>query len=170
MASNFLEQLAYEWYEYQGYFTRQNVLVGKLAKGGYECELDIVAFNPVTKHLVHIEPTNDAHSWALREKRFSKKFAAGRKYIPELFSGLDIPVEIEQICLLGFGSNTNHPTLAGGRVVNISDFLIDIIRGIAKTNMWKNAVPENYPLLRTIQLITQNKKQVINELSKLISE
>ena len=41
---NFLEQLVREWYEYQGYFVRQNVNVGKRAKGGYECELDIVAF------------------------------------------------------------------------------------------------------------------------------
>ena len=60
MAVNHLEQLVAEWYEYQGYFVRKNVLVGKRAKGGYECELDIVAFNPATKKLVHIEPSLDA--------------------------------------------------------------------------------------------------------------
>jgi hypothetical protein len=41
MASNYLEQLIAEWYEYKGYFIRQNVWVGKRARGGYECELDI---------------------------------------------------------------------------------------------------------------------------------
>src|SRR5437016_5364675 len=50
IAVNFLEQLVAEWYEYQGYFIRRNVRVGKLAAGGYECELDVVAFHPQTKH------------------------------------------------------------------------------------------------------------------------
>ncbi len=81
MASNFLEQLVGEWYEYRGYFVRRNVLVGKRAKGGYECELDVVAFNPVTRHLVHIEPSMDCDSWPVRERRYGKKFRAGRKYI-----------------------------------------------------------------------------------------
>ena len=43
MSSNFLEQLVAEFYEYKGYFVRRNILVGKRAKGGYECELDVVA-------------------------------------------------------------------------------------------------------------------------------
>ena len=60
MASNYLEQLVAEWYEYQGYFIRRNVLVGKREQGGYECELDVVAFHPETKQLVHIEPSTDA--------------------------------------------------------------------------------------------------------------
>ena len=40
------------WDEFQGYFIRRNILVGKRTKGGYECELDIVAFNPLTKHFI----------------------------------------------------------------------------------------------------------------------
>jgi len=28
---------------------------------------------------------------------YAKKFAAGRKYIPEIFAGFDLPTEIEQI-------------------------------------------------------------------------
>ena len=158
MASNYLEQLVAEWYEYQGYFIRRNVMVGKLPKGGYECELDIVAFHPKTKHLVHIEPTQDAHTWAKREQRFEKKFKAGRKYIPDIFKGLDTPKEIEQICLLGYGSNTNHPTLAGGKVIMISEFLASIVEKVGKTSIHSNAMSENHPLLRTLQFITQNRK------------
>ena len=69
MASNYLEQLLAEWYEFRAYFVRRNVLVGKRARGGYDCELDIVAFNPVTKHLVHLEPSMDTYSWDRREER-----------------------------------------------------------------------------------------------------
>lgn len=61
-ASNYLEQLVGEWYEYRGYFVRRNVLVGKRAKGGYDCELDVVAFHPAKHHLVQIEPSMDADS------------------------------------------------------------------------------------------------------------
>jgi hypothetical protein len=32
MPSNHLEQLVAEWYEYQGYFVRRNIFVGKLPK------------------------------------------------------------------------------------------------------------------------------------------
>jgi hypothetical protein len=59
---NFLEQLVAEWYEFNGYFVRRNVLVGRRSRGGYECELDVVAFNPEEKHLVHIEPSVDQRS------------------------------------------------------------------------------------------------------------
>lgn len=45
MANNHLEQLVAEWYEHSGYFVRRNVLVGLRRNGGYECELDVVAFN-----------------------------------------------------------------------------------------------------------------------------
>ena len=62
MATNHLEQLIAEWYEFKGYFVRRNVHVGKRTKGGYDCELDVVAFNPCEKKLVHIEPSLDAHS------------------------------------------------------------------------------------------------------------
>jgi hypothetical protein len=37
MATNYLEQLVAEWYEYKGYFVRRNILVGRLPKGGFEC-------------------------------------------------------------------------------------------------------------------------------------
>jgi hypothetical protein len=100
MGHNYLEQLLAEWYEYQGYFLRRNVMVGKREKGGYECELDIVAFNPGKNHLIQIEPSIDADSWKRREERYLKKFEAGRKYIPQLFHGFDIPEKIDQVAVL----------------------------------------------------------------------
>jgi hypothetical protein len=75
------EQLLAEWYEYRAYFLRRNVLVGKRKHGGYECELDIVGFHPIARHLLHIEPSMDAMSWEQREQRIQKKFDAGRSCV-----------------------------------------------------------------------------------------
>jgi hypothetical protein len=81
---NFLEQLVAEWYEFRGYFVRRNIKVGPLPKGGFKSELDVVAFHPTEKHLVHIDPSTDAHAWDQREKHFTPKFVVGRKFIPSI--------------------------------------------------------------------------------------
>lgn len=165
MASNYLEQLIAEWYEYQGYFIRQNVWVGKLAKGGYECELDIVAFHPGNNHLVQIEPSMDAASWAERERRYRKKFEAGRKYIPELFQGLSIPTKIEQIAVLVFASKQNHETLAGGKIVLVGELLSEILKDLRSKSVSSMAIPEQHPILRTLQFVAQYKTAVFKALS-----
>lgn len=154
---NHLEQLVAEWYEYRGYFVRRNIQVGPRLKGGYECELDVVAFHPTQHHLIHIEPSMDADSWAKREVRYTKKFKAGRKYIPALFGGISLPNDIEQIALLGFASNANVKTLAGGRVMTTSDLFVEIVSGISGKKVAKAAVPEQYPLLRTIQFACEHR-------------
>ena len=155
MAQNYLEQLAAEWYEFQGYFIRRNVWVGKRKAGGYECELDVVGFHPETKHLIHIEPSMDAASWATREKRYSKKFKAGPKHIPGLFSGLDIPKDVEQIAILVFASTKNRKTLGGGKIVHLSEFLSEIYASISTKDIFGNMVPEQYSILRSFQFTSQ---------------
>ena len=139
---NYLEQLVSEWYEYQGYFVRRNVNVGRRAAGGWECELDVVAFHPGTKHLVHVEPSMDAHTWDKREVRYQRKFEAGRKYIPELFLGIEIPEHIEQIALLGFASKANRDQLAGGRIMLVPELLSEIANAIRSRKIQSAAVPE----------------------------
>ncbi len=161
MAINYLEQLIAEWYEYQGYFLRRNVMVGKREKGGYECELDIVAFHPETKHLIQIEPSMDAHPWPKREERYARKFEAGRKHIPELFGGLDIPGEIEQVAVLVFASKQHHEMLAGGRLVLAGDLLAEITRKLRRKSIYSKAVSEQYPILRTIQFMCEYRKQLL---------
>jgi hypothetical protein len=139
---NFLEQLVAEWFEFRHYFVRRNVRVGKRANGGYESELDIVAFNPEKKHLVHVEPSMDAHSWEKREQRFAAKFAAGRKHIPALFVGFSELPEIEQIALLGFGGSKERIAVGGGRVLLIGDLMNQIRASIAHRAVNTNAIPE----------------------------
>jgi hypothetical protein len=165
MPNNFLEQLVAEWYEYKGYFVRRNIAVGKRGKGGYECELDVVAFNPATAHLVHIEPSMDADSWEKRQRRFKKKFDAGRKYIPILFPGLQLPDEIEQIAILVSGSTFNHPTLGGGKVRIVPDLLREILEDLSDKKIASSAVPEHHALLRTLQFVVEYRKKVFGTLS-----
>jgi hypothetical protein len=43
---NHLEALAAEWLNYNHYFVRSGVKVGKRARGGWDGELDVVAFHP----------------------------------------------------------------------------------------------------------------------------
>ncbi len=160
MAANHLEELVAEWYEYQGYFVRRNVLVGKRAKGGYAGELDIIAFSPTLNHLVHVEPSMDADSWATRERRYKKKFNLGREHIPALFKGFKLPKTIEQIALLSFASKANHQTLAGGKIVLVPELLQEIFESLKSKNIASNAVSENMPLLRTLQFVSDNWKTI----------
>ncbi len=154
--TNFLEQLVAEWYEYEGYFVRRNVLVGKWPGGGFDCELDVVAFNPVTKHLLHVEPSTDAASWDEREQRYAKKFEAGRRHIPGMFAGLLPPEAVpEQVALFVFAPAGRQRTLAGGRVVHVSDFLGQIVSRFAQAPMTKGQVPEQFSLLRMAQFLVE---------------
>lgn len=164
---NFLEELAAEWYEFQGYFVRRNILVGPRAKGGYECELDVVAYHPSDQHLVRIEPSMDAHSWARRDERYGKKFEAGQKYIPQLFSGIDLPEEIEQIALLGYASKANRQTVGGGKILLVEELLATILASLRDTSMATSAVPEDKPILRTLQMVSDNHRVVSKALEGL---
>ena len=144
-----------EWYELRGYFVRRNVQVGKRPKGGYEAELDVVAFHPEQRSLVQIEPSLDADPWAKREDRYSKKFEAGRLYIPGLFPGMAIPKHIDQIALFAYGGGKSRKRIAEGRVVFIRDFMEEIRAGIRDRKVATAAIPEGFPLLRTLQFAVE---------------
>jgi predicted Rdx family selenoprotein len=149
--SNHLEQLTAEWLEHCGYFVRQSVLVGTRMKGGFEGELDIVALNPTTRHLLHVECSLDAHTWERREARFEAKFERGQKYVPKLFAGFDIPPELDQVALLQFGGGS-RTTLGGARLIWVADFVAEVITALRERHPSKAAVPSTLPLLRTLQL------------------
>ena len=155
MPGNHLEDLVAEWYQFQGFFVRRNIQVGKRLQGGYECELDIVAFHPEQKRLVHVEPSLDADSWEKREERYLKKFEAGRRYIPGLFPGINLPSPPEQIALFVFAGRGTRDAVGGGRIVLIKDFMRDILTVVRERRVASAAIPEEYSLLRTLQFAAQ---------------
>ncbi len=151
---NHLEQLIFEWLEFKGYFVRRNVKVGKLKHGGYAGELDIVAYHPDTKRVLHIEPSIDSHIWAKREARFKKKFQVGEKLIVrEIFPWLRKNTKIEQWAVI-MGSNKSHDSLGGGKIYRVRDIykmIVDDLRQKGQEEGFQIAIPEQFMLLRTIQ-------------------
>lgn len=129
-------------------------MVGQRTLGGWEMELDVVAYDVKRSSITHLEPSLDADSWAKREARFTKKFAAGRKYIPtEVFPWVAPTTPIEQIAVL-VSAGSSRRSLSGARVVTVDEIVAEIretvrARGVAS----RAAVPEQYPLLRTIQFV-----------------
>lgn len=152
---NFLEELVAEWYEFQGYFVRRNVRVGHRPGGGWISELDVVAFHPEKKALVQVEPSMGAQSWDKREKEFAKKFEAGKKFIPALFAGLDLPPKIDQIAIIGWGEKLGRSTIGGGRLILIRDLMVDIREALKDRAIESAAVPEQYVILRSLQYAAQ---------------
>ena len=155
--ANHLEDLTAEWLEYNGYFVRKSVLVGKLSRGGFEGELDVIGFNPLTHHVIHVECSLDAHSWPKREERFAAKFERGRKYILAAIPGLRENLELDQVALMQLGGGT-RTHLGSGRLIWVADFVADILDCLARVSPDKQAVPSTLPLLRTMQLAAQPSK------------
>jgi hypothetical protein len=155
---NFLEQLAAEWYEYTGKFVMTNLRTRKRPRGGWDVELDVLAFNPKNGELIHLEASGDANSWTERKRRFQKK-----KFIltkAEYGKIVGVPVQsIRKIALVGWtkSTNTNLNWGSGIEVKLIPDFVREIISDLRKinrikTNLIREAVPEGFPLLRAIQI------------------
>lgn len=161
LSDNFLEKLIVEWYELQGYFVRRNVQVGRLASGGYEAELNIVAFAPAKRHLVHVEPSMDADSWSKRDPWLARRLQAGRKHIPGLFDGVEVPAHLEQIAVLGFTNKRIQRAVGGGRVVLVSELLETIFRELRSRQVDSRAVPEHLTLLRTLQFVHEYRNVVM---------
>ena len=156
--SNHLEDLTAEWLEFNGYFVRKSVLVGKRDKGGHEGELDVVAVHPHTKHLLHIECSLDADTWETRERRFTAKFERGRRHIASLFGGLDINADPDQVALLQLGGGP-RTQVGGGRIIWVADFVADILAKLSTRSPDRMAVPSTLPLIRTMQYAAQPSRK-----------
>jgi hypothetical protein len=159
---NHLEQLIAEWLQYNGYFVRVSVPVGARAKGGFEGELDVVAIKLSTSHLLHIECSLDALAGAKREVRFAAKFERGRRYIREVFRGIAIPDDLEQVLVLQFASGKTR-SIGGVRLVTVRELIHEIYDGLKGTSPQSSAVPSNLPLLRTLQLAMDAMKGSLTE-------
>jgi hypothetical protein len=127
-------------------------------------ELDVVGFRPKDKHLIHYEPSIDALSCEKREARYKKKFEAGKRYIlKDLFGWLPENTKIEQVAVF-----PSHPkgrdAIAGGRVMSVDEFMAEVKSRVTKCGpMVRNAISEQYPLLRTIQMAQTGYMRALTE-------
>ncbi len=159
---NHLEQLVAEWLQYNGYFVRVSVQVGPRPKGGFEGELDVVGISLARNHLIHIECSLDADSWAKRQQRFAAKFDRGRRYIKDVFEGYPLPDVPEQVVVLQFAGG-NVRDVGGGRLVTVRELIHEIYDGLKATSPLSGAVPSNLPLLRTLQLAADAAKGTLSD-------
>ena len=156
---NFLESLVSEWYEYSGYFVRSNARTRKRQGGGWDVELDVLAYSPSDQRLIHIETSSDANSWQERKDRFlKKKFILSRQEYEELIgSGV---TSIEKIAIVGWGSTKSDLNWGEDiRVLLIPDLLREITTKFKETSPLKQAVPESFPLLRAMQMALAFEKR-----------
>jgi hypothetical protein len=154
--ANHLETLISQYYDWKGWVVRKNVKVGPLDHGGYEGELDVVVYDPESCKVIHYEPSTDATTWAERGKRYKRKFKLGKEYISrDVFPWLKLPgsFELEQIAVF-FQVPEHRRAFEGGRAMSI-DELVKMIRDDVEKRgrVGKSAIPEQYDLLRTIQLV-----------------
>ena len=150
----FLEQLVAEWYEYEGYFVRSNVRARKRAKGGWDVELDVLAYDPSNNTLLHVETSGDADSWEERKRKFlKKKFILTRKEY-EAIIGCKVN-KVRKIAIVGYGRSTKT-NLNWGRdiqVILIPDFMKQIAEKLYSQHPMREAVPEGFPILRAMQTV-----------------
>jgi hypothetical protein len=148
-----LESLIAEYLEWQGYLIRRNLKIGRRAKGGWEMELDVVGYHPQLNKIIHYEPSIDALGWPAREARYKKKFQLAQKYMfTEVFAWLNSSTQLEQIAVF-YDHPKGRDTIAGGTIISIDELVAEIrAKVIACGPMISNAIPQQYPLLRTIQM------------------
>ena len=155
---NFLEGLAAEWYSYSGYFVRTNIKTRKRPKGGYDNEIDILAYSPETKELIHLEASGDAAPWKKRKERFLKKKFVYSKDDYEKIVGEKIEC-IKKIALVCFSKKpkANLDWGQGIEVLLVPVFIEEITTKLLAKSPQKEIVPEEYPLLRSIQFAVHTK-------------
>jgi hypothetical protein len=148
-----IEELLGQWLDWKGYVVKKNVRVKRLKHGGWQMELDIVAYHPAKQDLVHYEPSLDADSWEKRKNRYEKKFSVGRQYIrSKVFRWLPKRVRLRQIAVFNAHPRNKHQ-IAGGKIQSIDELMAEIRRDVARQGlMSRNAIPEQFALLRTLQL------------------
>jgi hypothetical protein len=144
------------------------VKVGKRKKGGWDGELDVIGFHPARRHLLHVECCIDPANWETRETKFARKFAMGREHARNFFQEMQLPATLDQVVVHGFAAGPDrHRELGGGRLMTSQELVAEIMNGIPSSS-WKNAVPEGYPLIRTLQIAKMAGAGVITPRARLI--
>lgn len=155
MSMNQLEEIVREYYEYIGYFVKTNIKFGKRVTGGYSGEVDVIAYKPNEEKLVYIECSQAALSDKALGNEAQKKFPNYINYKNEF--KLEIK-ESYKIFIVGQSAISKQALMPEGvEHKPIKQFMKEVYDSITEDFMHQ-AVPEVYPLLRTIQLVKWGNK------------
>ena len=148
-----LESLASEWYAIQGYFVRTNIKANRRVNGGWDNEIDVLAYSPSNGKLVHLECSWDALSWEKREERFvTKKFVFTDGQYAEIVGTMPISVQKRAI----IGTSKSQPMKFWGNDIEITtvpNFVAEISAEIKTRHPMRDVIPETYPCLRSFQFV-----------------
>lgn len=162
---NYHEQLISEYFRVRGWFVETNPKVGRSSTtarnqstGGWDGELDVVAFDPASGEIQHWESSLMAGSWEAREQRCRKKFELGKAQLRDVpqFSHLsdEQVANVKQFALLTSvpaGQSSGMP-FAGGTLIAMDDFQAEVNSWVLKRGVVRaSAIPESFPLLRALQ-------------------
>lgn len=150
---NFLEQLAYEYYQILGYFVIKNRKIAIRAAGGWDGELDVVAIDVMRKKVVHVECGAGRKSRAETKSRLEKKFALAKQHIHQLVPWDERQFELEQVALVDSRKRRSAFRVDGAKTMTSKGFVedcIDVVRAYIERG---TVVPETYPILRTIYFV-----------------
>ena len=114
--------------------------------------MDVVAFHPQNKVLVHVETSTDSLSWEKRKSHFESKFGRAQKHYSELFHfEYD---EVEKIAIVGLRSTIPNGVSFGKDVVIKTgpEFMSEITEYLKEKSPLKQTVPEHWPLIRLLQI------------------
>ena len=147
---NFLEQLVSEYYQHRGYYVRVNVRALKRLQGGWDGELDVLAFHPQNNELIHVEPSWDSHKWDKREARFRKKFRYTKKMYEDI---LGLPInKLRQRAITGgtlkIPKNTDWGSI---EVLTVPMFISEVKTYLLDKRPSEKVIPENLLCLRSMQ-------------------
>ena len=145
---NFLEQVIAEWFSHKGYFVKTNIKFGKLPSGGFAGEVDVVAFHPQTRELVHIEASTDGGA-----KRFKKKFDLAKRYYGELFEFSYDYMRCMAIGGFAYTATPRDKKILGEKieVESVPEFFRKASACLRECPISKQAISETLPLLRAMQ-------------------
>ena len=146
---NFLEQLAAEWYEFNGYFVRTNVRLEKREKGGYTGEIDVVAYDPKDRTMIHVETSTAAGKKSTIAKRMQRQFSVASEQYNSLFNFK--PEKLKKIAIVGTARAATVNIGGDIKVYSIPQFIKMVSESMTKHPIIGEAIPEGYPILRAMQ-------------------
>ncbi|MFO0834669.1 MAG: hypothetical protein U0638_06850 [Phycisphaerales bacterium] len=160
--ANYLESIASEWYRYNGYWVHSNVRPSQLGIADSKREFDVIALRP-TKELVHVEASSGFFDRSA-EARYRGKFEClDDPVLERLFPGVQLPTNRLKVALWEDGPRD---------ITNPDAFDVWLLRDLIATihqklppNYMKQSVPQEFPILRTIQMVRWVNTQTVTSRS-----